>query len=121
MYITTPGQSENSSTLPQAEAPGAINRASDINFFNAQLSQAEQPVKGIVPAVASPAQSWDATASDTLSRRVTKGFRDASLNKKTKDANEFPQALAEAHIDVMSRVKVIGAVAKGVDKISSMG
>lgn len=121
MYIPPPGQSENSSILSQSEAPGAINRASDINFFNAQLSQAEQPVKGIVPAVASPTQSWDATASDTLSRRVSKGFRDASLNKKTKDANEFPQSLAEAHIDVMSRVKVIGAVAKGVDKISSMG
>ena len=87
----------------------------------AQLSPTEPSGNGIAPVTAPAASPWDATESQTLSRRVSKGFRDASQNKKTKDANEFPQALAEAHIEVMSRVKVIGAVAKGVDKISNLG
>lgn len=123
MYITHTGRPENpnASMTPQADTPAGINRASDIHFFNTQMGQGEPSGKSIAAATASPMSSWDATDSDALSRRVSKGFRDASQNKKTKDANEFPQTLAEAHIDVMSRVKVIGAVAKGVDKISSMG
>ena len=121
MYITDAGLPENANITPQADAPAGINRTSDINFFNAQLSHTAQPGKGIPPTMASPSSSWDATESATLSRRVSKGFRDASLSKQTKDANEFPQSLLEAHIDVMSRIKVIGAFAKGVDKTSSMG
>ncbi len=121
MYITDAEIPVNRNITPQADAPAGINRTSDINFFNAQLSQTDHPAKGSAPAIASPSSSWDSTESASLSRRVSKGFRDASLSKRTKDANEFPQSLAEAHMDVMSRVKVIGALAKGVDKISSMG
>ncbi|WP_172979333.1 hypothetical protein [Pseudomonas kitaguniensis] len=121
MYIATPGLAETRNTSTQADAFGAINRAADISFFNAQLGNPEQPGKGVAPAMASPPVSWGSTESDTLSRRVSKGFRDSSQNKNTKDANEFAQSLAEAHIDIMSRVKVISALTKGIDKISSMG
>ncbi|MFL1500657.1 hypothetical protein ACI77J_08975 [Pseudomonas sp. O64] len=121
MYITNKGFAVNENITPQAEMPAAINRTSDINFFNAQVSQTEHSGKGIVPAMASPSFSWGSTESATLSRRVSKAFRDASQNKKTTEANEFPQLLAEAHIELTSRVKVISALAKGIDKISSMG
>ncbi|MFN3355005.1 MAG: hypothetical protein ACK418_03155 [Pseudomonas sp.] len=121
MDITHAGFRKNMPIAAQADMPNANNAVSDINFFNAQLNPTEQFGNGIAPVTAPAASPWDATESQTLSRRVSKGFRDASQNKKTKDANEFPQALAEAHIEVMSRVKVIGAVAKGVDKISNLG
>lgn len=121
MNIITPGLPENGNFTAQADVPGAINRASDVNFFNAQLSPTDPSSKAIAPAMASPSPSWGSTESASLSRRVSKGFRDASQNKQSKDANEFPQSLAEAHIDVMSRVKVISAITKSVDKISSMG
>ncbi|CRM89901.1 hypothetical protein [Pseudomonas sp. 22 E 5] len=121
MDITHAGFRKNATIAAQVDTPDANSAVSDINFFNAQLNTTEQSGNGIAPALASAASPWDSTESQTLSRRVSKGFRDASQNKKTKDANEFPQSLAEAHIDVMSRVKVIGAIAKGVDKISNLG
>lgn len=121
MNIITPGFPENGNFTTQADAPGTLNRASDVNFFNAQLNANEPSGKAVGPVMASPVPSWGSEESDSLSRRVSKGFRDASQNKKSRDANEFPQSLAEAHIDVMSRVKVISAITKGVDKISSMG
>lgn len=121
MDITHAGLRKNASVTPQADAPDVGSQAHDISFFTAQMNHTEQPVRAIASTMASPSLSGGSPESDTLSRRVSKGFRDASLSKKTKDANEFPQALAEAHIDVMSRVKVIGALAKGVDKISNMG
>ncbi|MCK6186138.1 MULTISPECIES: hypothetical protein [unclassified Pseudomonas] len=121
MDITHTGLRKNMSIAAHADMPDANNAVSDISFFNAQLNPAEPSGNGVAPVTASAASPWDATESQTLSRRVSKGFREASQNKKTKDANEFPQALAEAHIEVMSRVKVIGAIAKGIDKISNLG
>jgi hypothetical protein len=35
--------------------------------------------------------------------------------------NELPQLLAESHVNVISQVKVVGAIAKACDKISTMG
>ena len=118
MDITHAGFRKNATIAAQADTPDADNAASDISFFNAQLNASEQPHKGIAPASTA---SWGAVESQTLSTRLSKGFREASQNKKTKDANEFPQVLAEAHVGVTADIKLIGAVAKGVDKISNLG
>ncbi len=121
MDITHAGFRKNATFAAQADTPDASNAASDISFFNAQLNATEQPRNGIAPALAATSSPWAAAESQTLSRRVSKGFREASQNKKTKDANEFPQALAEAHVEVAANIKLIGALAKSVDKISNLG
>ncbi|KMT55275.1 hypothetical protein [Pseudomonas fildesensis] len=121
MYINHAGLPGNRGITPQAETPAASNGTSDVNFFNAQLSHTDQSGKGTPPAMAADLFSLGASESTTLSRRVSKGFRDESLNKKTKAAHEFTQSLSEAHLNLTARVKVLSSLVKGVDKVATMG
>lgn len=121
MYTTTSGLPEDRNITGQNDAPDAVNRASEIHLFNARPVTNEQSGRAIAPVMASPPISWESPESAKLSRRVSKAFREASMNKESKDANEFAQALAEAHVDLTSRIKVIGAVAKCTDKVCNMG
>jgi hypothetical protein len=112
-YFTTNGKIN---TGP--DAPAETHRSSEVNFFLAEMSKTDQPDKGHPRAVASTDSGWGSRESSEISRRLSKGFRDASQNKRM---NELPQLLAESHVNVISQVKVVGAIAKACDKISTMG
>jgi len=121
MYTNNAGGPGNGNTITQAETPAALDGTSDSNFFTAQLNPSERPGKGTAPTGMGLPLTLGPAESATLSKRVSKGFRDMSLNKKTKDAHEFAQSLSESHVNVVAGVKVLGAIVKGVDKVASMG
>ncbi|MDY0832523.1 MULTISPECIES: hypothetical protein [unclassified Pseudomonas] len=112
-------QRRNITTWP--DTPTAINRTSDTHFFNAELSQTKPPGRESATTLAAPLSLLGATASTTLPSRIAKGFRDASQNKNTREANEFPQSLVDGHLEVTAKVKVLSAVTKGIEKVSNMG
>lgn len=105
----------------RSDIPALNDRASDVNFFLSEIHQTATPDNGTLRAVASSESTWPATESTTIARQLSKGFRDASQNRQTTEASKFPQLLAESHVNVMSQIKVVGAIAKACDKISSMG
>lgn len=120
MYITHTGLAENGAIATQAQAPAANNGTSDINFFNAQLNPSGQQVNGVAPSMATNLFNVGATES-AAARRVKRGMRDTMLNKQTKEAHALPESLAAANLDVVARVKMLGLLVKGVDKIATMG
>lgn len=121
MYINNTALSENDTFTPQPLMPAAVGGTSDINFFNAQLSTTGQTGNGVASAKATALFSLDAPESIAANKRAKRGMRDTLLNKQTKEAHALPESLANANLDVVARVKVVGLLAKGVDKISTMG
>ncbi|WP_338479521.1 hypothetical protein [Pseudomonas trivialis] len=121
MFITRSEFTTSEKITTRSDTPALNDRASDINFFLSEIHQTDKVDKGTVHAVASTDSTWGATESTTIARQLSKGFRDASQNKQTTDASKFPQLLAESHVNVMSQIKIVGAIAKACDKISSMG
>lgn len=121
MYISNAGFPETGSIASQGETPAAINGASDVNFFNAQLNPIGQHGKPPQPSTTANPLAIGAPDATVAYKRVKRGMRDTLLNKQTKDAHALPEALAAANLDVVARVKVLGSLVKGVDKISTMG
>ncbi|TFY94975.1 hypothetical protein DYL61_06005 [Pseudomonas nabeulensis] len=121
MYITHTGLPGNGPHSTQAETPDALNGASDINFFNAQLSASRQPLSEGATSTAANLFSLSATESTAAAKRVQRGIRDTLSNKQTKEAHALPEALAAANLGVVAQVKVVGLLVKGVDKIATMG
>ncbi|MBP1127636.1 MULTISPECIES: hypothetical protein [Pseudomonas] len=121
MFITPSAFTTSEKITTRSDTPALNDRASDINFFLSEIHQTDKIDKRTVHAVASSDSTWAATGSTTIARQLSKGFRDASQNKQTTDASKFPQLLAESQVNVMSQIKVVGAIAKACDKISSMG
>ncbi|OIN49355.1 hypothetical protein [Pseudomonas costantinii] len=121
MIITHEKFTTNGITSSAAEKPVESNQSSDMNFFHAEMSRASPLDRGSMSAVASPGDFQFARESAKIAGRLSKGFRDASQMKGAWESGKFPQLLAEAHVDAIANVKVIGAIAKACDKISSMG
>ncbi|MFL1490963.1 hypothetical protein [Pseudomonas antarctica] len=118
MLITHADFATNAKINTGSDTPVESHRSSDLNFFQAEMSKTDQPDKRSPRAVASTDSVWGASESSATSTRLSKGFRDASKNKRM---SELPQLLAESHVNVISQVKVVGAIAKACDKISTMG
>lgn len=118
MYISDADHLENSSIGTQAESPAVFNKTSDINFFNAHLNLTAQPSRKIGPAM--PSTLFNLGASESTARRVKRGMRDRLRNKQTKEAHALPESLAVANFEVVSQVKVLGMLVKGLDKVSNM-
>lgn len=121
MYITHTGLAENGTIATQAQSPAANNGTSDINFFNAQMNPIGQSVSAVQPSMASNLFNMGAPESGAAAKRVKRGLRDTLLNKQTKEAHALPESLAAANLDVVARVKMLGLLVKGVDKIATMG
>lgn len=94
------------------------NRSSEVNFFLAEMNKTDPPDKSLPRVVASTDSAWGLGESSETSRRLSKGLRDASKNKRI---DELPQLLVQAHVNVTAHVKIVGAIAKACDKISTMG
>lgn len=118
MLITHADLIKNGKIDTGSDAPAEGHRSSDLNFFQAEMNKTDQSDKSGPRAVASTDSAWGIGEPSEISKRLSKGFRDASQNKRM---SEFPKLLAEAHVNVISQVKVVGAIAKACDKISSMG
>lgn len=121
MYTTNAGQPAIGPMSTQVEAPTAFNGSSDINFFNAQMQSTGLPDKGVASSMAGNLLNAGVPESAAVSRRVKRGMRDMMLNKQTKEAHALPESLAAANLDVVARVKTLGLLVKGVDKIATMG
>ncbi len=118
MFITHADLTTNGKINTGAGTPAESHSAYDSNFFMAEMSKTDQPDKRSPRAVASTDSAWHLGESSEISNRVSKGFRDASKNKRM---DELPIALVEAHVQVTAQIKAVGAIAKACDKISSMG
>ncbi len=118
MLITHAGLTTDGKINTGSDTPAESHRSSDVNFFLAEMSKTTQPDRGLPRAVASTDSAWGTSESSEIASRLSKGFRDASKNK---GMSELPQLLVEAHVDVISHIKVVGAIAKACDKISTMG
>lgn len=102
----------------QAESPAAFNETSDVNFFNAQLAPNAGDDKRIAPSM--PDNLFNLSASESPFRRLKRGVDDRLRGKQTEDSMALPHSLALANFEVVSRVKVLGVLVKGIDKISNM-
>ncbi|MBC2409468.1 hypothetical protein HF257_25975 [Pseudomonas sp. WS 5106] len=121
MNITNEGLPTSESSFTQAESSVAVNGTSDINFFSAQLNPTGQPNKEIRPAVSGNLFNIGAPESAAADKRVKRGVRDMMLNKRTQEAHALPESLAAANLNVVTRVKLLSLLVKGVDKIATMG
>ncbi len=121
MLITPVDLTMSAKIATGSDTPAESHRSSDLNFFLAEISKTDHSDKRSPRAVTSADSAWALGGSSAESKNLSKGFRDASLGKKSKHADKFPEYLAKAHIESISNVKVIGAIAKACDKISSMG
>lgn len=119
MYINNADRLEREPSGTQAESSSAFNDTSDINFFNAQMSISTGPNKSISPSM--PSNLLNLSIPESAAGRVKRGMRDRLQNKQTKEAHALPQSLALANLEVVGRVKMLGMLVKGVDKIATMG
>ncbi|MCF5721591.1 hypothetical protein [Pseudomonas syringae] len=121
MYINNAGFSESVPLASQAQTPADINGTSDINFFNAHMNPTSQSANKIAPSMTTNQFNVGALESTAVAKRVKRGMRDTLLSKQTKEAHALPESLAAANLDVVARVKMLGLLVKGVDKIATMG
>ena len=121
MYITHTGLAETTTVATQAQSPAAYSGTSDINFFNAQMNPSSHSGNGVAPPVATNLFNVSASESAGAAKRVKRGMRDTLLNKQTKEAHALPESLAAANLEVVARVKMLGLLVKGVDKIATLG
>ncbi len=119
MYIYNADRLAPESSGTRADSPAAFNETSDINFFNAQLNLTAEPAKRVSPAA--PSNLLNLSIPESAAGRVKRGMRDRLQDKQTKDAHALPQSLALANLEVVGRVKMLGMLVKGVDKIATMG
>ncbi|WP_411381249.1 hypothetical protein [Pseudomonas sp. MPB26] len=118
MYIDDAERVQKRSGDAQAESPAAFNEISDVDFFNAQLDPTAGHYKRIAPSM--PDNLFNLSVSESPFRRVKRGVDDRLRNKQTEDSMALPHSLALANFAVVSRVKVLGTLVKGIDKISNM-
>lgn len=121
MLITPADLTTSAKIATGSDTPAESHRSSDLNFFLAEINKTDSYDKRSPRAVASADSARAMGEPSAESKNLSKGFRDASLGKTTKYADKFPEYLAKAHVEAISNVKVIGAIAKACDKISSMG
>ncbi|OIN48842.1 hypothetical protein BLL37_26235 [Pseudomonas azotoformans] len=118
MYIDDAERVKIGSRGVLAESPAAFDEIADMNFFNAQLDHSAELFKSTPPVI--PVSLFNLSASESSFKRVKKGMDDTLRNKQTKESYALPQSLALANFEVVSRVKVLGMLVKGVDKISNL-
>jgi hypothetical protein len=121
MYINNSDVSRSGNSTAQAETPGAANGTSDVNFFNALMDPTEKPRLAIAPSMSSNLFDMSFADPATLAGRISRGMRDAGLNKKTKEVHALPESLGLANLNVVAAVKAASLLAKGVDKVATMG
>jgi hypothetical protein len=121
MYLTNEELQASGSISSQVESPAAFIGTSDVNFFNAQMNPTWQPDRAI--GASAPGNLFIVGFPDSAAaaKRIKRGVRDTMLNKQTKEAHALPESLAAANLDVVARVKILGLLVKGVDKIATMG
>ncbi|PQZ86622.1 MULTISPECIES: hypothetical protein [Pseudomonas] len=119
MYITHAELLKKRSNAEDVESPAAFNDTTDSNFFSAQLNLTAENYKKTSPSTAD--NSFNLGVPESSFRRVRRGIDDRLRNKSTKESNALPQTLALANFEVVSRVKVLGMLVKGIDKVSNLG
>lgn len=112
-YFTTNGKINTGS-----DTPPESHRTFEVNLFQAEMNKSDHSGTRLPRAVASTDSAWGVGESSDVSKRLSKGLRNASKNQRM---NELPQLLVESHVKVISDIKVIGAIAKAGDRISTMG
>lgn len=107
-----PGSAMASTAVQGAEAFAA---PADIGFFNAQMANTPVALTNSPGALAERSDQLHA-----LSARVTKGMRDMSLNKHSRQAREITKSLSEAHQQLAVTVKVVNKSVQMVEKLTNL-
>ncbi|MGY2291377.1 hypothetical protein ACW9H6_16435 [Pseudomonas sp. SDO528_S397] len=115
MLIKTEPLAQASRSAAQPPLP-ELDQQADVSFFNAQLA---------APGAAHSAVGANALVDrsnqlQTLSKRVTRGLRDLSANKITKDTREISKTLSNAHQQLAVTVKVVNKSVQMVEKLTNL-
>lgn len=120
MQISTENVAAAEVTPRKFDSSVTSTATSDINFFSSQFSSTGP--SGLAASSTQGAQLLSERSSqlNTLSKRVTKGLRDISLNKNTQEMREITKSLSEAHQQLAISVKTINKTVQLVEKITNL-
>jgi len=120
MSISTERVSEKSFTSRVTEAPASLDSTSDMNFFSSKMSYTEPAKTAPTSIIEKLALSDSASHADRLAKRVSRGLRDMSINKNTKDMRELNTTIAEAHQKLVVSVKVVNKCGQFLEKVTNL-
>lgn len=120
MSISTERVSERNVTSRVTETPASIDSSSDMNFFSSKMSYTDPAKTAATSIIEKLALSDGASQADRLAKRVSRGLRDMSINKNTKDMRELNTAVAEAHQTLVVSVKIVNKCGQFLEKVTNL-
>lgn len=120
MQIETDAFSDSILRSRKNEISTPTHQTSDIDFFASQLNNPAPQRHTATPTMEMPLLADRSVRQGQLSNGISKGMRDMSLSKNTKETREITKFLSESHQQLAVSVKIINKCVQLIEKTSNL-